>query len=155
MNWDAIGAIGEIIGAAAVVISLVYLGSQIRIQNGESRAAAVHQVIEGYRSSIAALHEPEMADVWIQAMSDYDSLTDSQRLRFVVYLTVALRSFEDAYFQWREARLDVEIWHGLLSPLVDVKSTPAFDRFWAIRRHHFRPEFADYIDALEAGKYSY
>lgn len=33
MNWDAIGAVGEIVGALAVVISLVYLASQIRIQN--------------------------------------------------------------------------------------------------------------------------
>ena len=61
MNWDAIGAIGEIVGASAVVISLVYLASQIRIQNRESRAASVHLVIDGNRASIAALHEPEMA----------------------------------------------------------------------------------------------
>lgn len=33
MDWNAIGAIGEIAGAAAVVISLVYLASQIRVSN--------------------------------------------------------------------------------------------------------------------------
>lgn len=154
MNWDAIGAIGEIIGALAVVISLAYLASQIRIQNRESRAASVHQVIEGYRSSIAALHDPEMADIWISGMEDFDSLAPSQRLRFVIYLTVALRSFEDAYFQWREGRLEDEIWRALLTPLVDVKSTTSFDRFWKLRRHHFRDDFADYVDHLEAGEYS-
>ena len=30
MNWDAIGAIGEIIGALAVFLTLVYLATQIR-----------------------------------------------------------------------------------------------------------------------------
>ena len=155
MNWDAIAAIGEIVGASAVVISLVYLASQIRSQNRESRAASVHQVIDGYRSSIAALLEPEMAELWVLAISDYGSLTESQRLRFVVYLTGALRSFEDAYFQWREGRLEAEIWHGLITPLIDLKSTSAFERFWEIRRHHFRPDFADYLDTLEDGKYSY
>ena len=30
MNWDAIGAIGEIVGAMPVFISLVYLVAQIR-----------------------------------------------------------------------------------------------------------------------------
>ena len=30
MNWDAIGAIGEIIGALAVVLTLGYFGIQIR-----------------------------------------------------------------------------------------------------------------------------
>ena len=30
MNWDAIGAIAELLGAIGVIASLVYLGSQIR-----------------------------------------------------------------------------------------------------------------------------
>ena len=37
MNWDAIGAVGEILGAMAVFLSLVYLASQIRAQNREYR----------------------------------------------------------------------------------------------------------------------
>lgn len=36
MNWDAIAAIGEILGATAVVTSLLYLASQTR----QSRIAA-------------------------------------------------------------------------------------------------------------------
>ena len=31
MNWDAIGAVGEIVGASAVVLSLAYLAVQIRL----------------------------------------------------------------------------------------------------------------------------
>ena len=38
MNWDAVGAIGEIVGAAAVVITLFYLGTQIRHANALARA---------------------------------------------------------------------------------------------------------------------
>ena len=30
MNWDAIGAVGEIIGAIAVVVTLFYLARQIK-----------------------------------------------------------------------------------------------------------------------------
>ena len=41
MNWEAISAIGEIVGALAVVITLVYLAIQVREQNRESRAAAI------------------------------------------------------------------------------------------------------------------
>jgi hypothetical protein len=155
MNWEAAGAIGEIVGAAAVVVSLVYLASQIRAQNRESRAASVHQVLHEYSTAISKLNEREMADVWVAAMDDFDSLSPSQRLRFVIYLMVAVRSFEDAYFQWREGRLEDDIWHPLLTSLIDVKSTEAFSRFWELRRHQFRPEFADYIDSLEEGKYAF
>ena len=47
MNWEAIGAIGEIVGAAAVVFSLGYLAVQIRNQNSESRASPMHDISVG------------------------------------------------------------------------------------------------------------
>ena len=155
MNWEAAGAIGEIIGAAAVVMSLVYLASQIRTQNREARAASVHQVMHEYASAISRLHEPGMADIWVRGIEDFDSLTPPQRIRFVIYLMGSIRSFEDAYFQWREGRLEDDVWRSLLAPLLDVKSTEAFARFWELRRHQIRPEFADYVDGLEDGKYSF
>ncbi len=34
MNWDAIGALGEILGASAVFASLIYLAIQIRARIG-------------------------------------------------------------------------------------------------------------------------
>jgi len=40
VNWDAIGAIGEIVGAAAVVISLIYLAGQMRMSNKLARSEA-------------------------------------------------------------------------------------------------------------------
>ena len=38
MNWDAIGAIGELLGAAVVFISLVYLATQIRHSSKSMRS---------------------------------------------------------------------------------------------------------------------
>ena len=38
MYWDAIGATGEIIVASGVVLSLVYLAVQLRVQNWIKRA---------------------------------------------------------------------------------------------------------------------
>lgn len=155
MNWEAIGAIGEIVGAFAVVLSLIYLAVQIRNQNIESKATAVHQVLESNKSSISQLLDPGLAEIWIAGMEDFNSLTDVQRLRFVIYLTVALRSFEDAFFQWRNGRLDDETWFTLVAVIQDVKSTAAFGQFMEMRRHHFRAEFANYMDELEPGDYSY
>ncbi len=52
MNWDALGAIGEIVGALAVVITLVYLASQVRYarnatidQNRLSRSSAIREIL--------------------------------------------------------------------------------------------------------------
>ena len=47
MNWEAIGAIGEVIGAAAVVITLVYLAIQIR-QSNQTNASGIRQSFYDY-----------------------------------------------------------------------------------------------------------
>jgi hypothetical protein len=38
INWEAVGAIGEIVGAVAVVLTLGYLAVQIRQNTNASRA---------------------------------------------------------------------------------------------------------------------
>jgi len=42
MNWEAIGAIGEILGAIAVVVSLIYLGRQIN-QSAKTTSIQIEQ----------------------------------------------------------------------------------------------------------------
>ena len=41
INWEMISAIGQMLGALGVIISLVYLAVQIRAQKKESQHAAV------------------------------------------------------------------------------------------------------------------
>lgn len=42
MNWDAISAVGKLVGAAGVILTLVYLAIQIR-QNTAAVKGATHQ----------------------------------------------------------------------------------------------------------------
>jgi hypothetical protein len=54
MNWEAIGAIGEILGALAVVITLVYLASQVRHAKDASADANRLERSKGVRDMIMA-----------------------------------------------------------------------------------------------------
>lgn len=62
MNWDALGAIGEIIGAFAVVITLIYVAAQMRQNNRQIeentkviRLAARESTQEAFRAFAAFL----------------------------------------------------------------------------------------------------
>ena len=44
MNWDAIGAIGEIVGAIAVVITLLYLAHQTRINTKAVKTSTFNEL---------------------------------------------------------------------------------------------------------------
>ena len=46
MNWDALGALAEMIGATAVLITLIYLAIQIRQTKELARSQTYHMAIE-------------------------------------------------------------------------------------------------------------
>ena len=79
MNWDAISAIGEIVGATAVVISLIYLATQIRSQNKQSRIAAKHHMARELREVTAAAATKEMAEIFVRANQSYEDITEAKR----------------------------------------------------------------------------
>jgi hypothetical protein len=51
MNWDAIGAAGEILGALAVVVSIGYLSIQIRSNTRATRASAGFDAMHSWADS--------------------------------------------------------------------------------------------------------
>ena len=82
MNWDAIGAVGEIVGASAVVLSLAYLAVQIRLQNRESRASTVTHLTEQWNSAtLAVAQNGELAKVWTAGLRG-EALPEDERARF-------------------------------------------------------------------------
>ncbi len=46
MNWEAIGAIGEIAGAIGVIVTLMYLAIQLRQNTNASQVAAIQSSME-------------------------------------------------------------------------------------------------------------
>ena len=54
MNWDAIGAIAELLGAVGVIASLIYLATQIR-QNTRSVRGATYQSLVVGQQALASL----------------------------------------------------------------------------------------------------
>lgn len=48
MNWDANSAIGEIVGAASVVVTLIYLANQIRLARVSAEATSTYGSLSAY-----------------------------------------------------------------------------------------------------------
>ncbi|MGI9324326.1 MAG: hypothetical protein ACR2PZ_03835 [Pseudomonadales bacterium] len=57
MNWDAIEAIGEVVGAVAVVLTLIYLSVQLRQNTRSSKLAALQGFFDATSDTKAAVHK--------------------------------------------------------------------------------------------------
>ena len=55
MNWDAIGAIGQLLGSVAVLVTLWYLAVQVRDARDEARRAIIQRRSDGVRENLMAI----------------------------------------------------------------------------------------------------
>ena len=155
MNWEAIGAIGEIVGAFAVVLSLVYLGTQIRTQNKESRLASMHQTVEAQRESMRILLEPQVTEDYLAALEDYEQASPTQRFRFTMAVMIIFKATQDAYLRHLENRLDGDLFHSFGVQLADLMANESAQIVWKSRRHQFDARYRDYVDDLPLGQRLY
>ena len=76
MNWDAIGAVGEIIGALAVLITLIYLARQVRYANKQAEIEALRHTWDALNEFCDVLSDPAKASIvrrGREALSELDA----------------------------------------------------------------------------------
>ena len=83
MNWEAIGAVAEFVGAIAVVITLIYLISQLRQNTKALRSssyASVHQQEDNFLAEMA--RDPILARLEVKATLGIENLDETERLQW-------------------------------------------------------------------------
>lgn len=143
-----LGNIGDFVGGIGVVVTLLYLATQIRQNTRATRAATFLDLTNAWQEYLFANAEPEIARLRLQAAKDPDSLSDVDYYRLYSIERVLFRRFENDFFQVRSGTFDPEAWQGYRqSLLVDVLASPGSRAMWEQQRPFFAPEFAAFIDA--------
>ena len=94
MNWDALGAIAEFIGAVAVVSTIAYLAVQIRDSRRNAQSEAVNTVMSGWNEAIQALGaNREIASIVQRALANYNELNQSEKFMFHVKMDAVIIAY--------------------------------------------------------------
>ena len=97
MNWEALGAIGEIVGAVAVVITIAYLAVQIRQNSRSLRAAAYQDAVRSANDwSSLLVRDPELYALFSRGIGDYSSMSEEELGRFSHLLYMGMRNYQVA-----------------------------------------------------------
>ena len=67
MNWDAVGAVGQVLGSIAVFITLGYLAVQVRHAGNEVRRSIRQSRAEAYRDLQAQFRDPRIHALQVKA----------------------------------------------------------------------------------------
>ena len=147
MNWDAIGAVGEVAGAAGVIITLVYLAMQIRQNTKAIRLNTIRSTNESFRSQYALVGgSNEVAEVYTTGLTEPEQLNLTERVQFYALLHNQVRGYEEAFYQHTEGALDPRIWEGLHGQMLSNSNLPGFKIYWQDRRDWYSSSFQNQVE---------
>jgi hypothetical protein len=139
----------EVIGASAVIISLILVVLELNESTKATRAAtssgASHAMMQWYYEIGV---NAEATDVFLKFTQDPDKLTQSQRVQGVFMLHGAMIIFQNSYYLAKDGMLDVSTHQTILEAIVPIKDAPGFLLYWGQRKAFFNPEFQNYIEEL-------
>jgi hypothetical protein len=149
MSLEQFSYLSQIIGAVAVVASLIFVGVQLR-QNTKAILAQTSQAhAMGYQQIIAGISDNgEFARIWRIGLSDFRSLDADQAARFLAFTSTLFRFYESSQVQMLRGSLDAEHWHTIEQQVADLATQPGVQAWWTLRRHWHSARFRDWIDAL-------
>lgn len=160
MNWEAIGAVGEVVGAIGVILTLVYLAYQIRQNTFQleqntvtARAAAQtasNVTLRENRQSIFATSE--MASIFETGNADPAKLNSTELLRYRLLMQNITEVMLEIYTQAFETRFAPETWGTQgKSLVVRVLSVPGGQWFWSLYQDNYPSNFRAQVDEILAG----
>lgn len=153
MNWDAISAISEVVGAVAVVISLLYVASQIRSQATSAKLGALHELARSQRDASNMFATAVASDIFVRANEGLDTLSEAESTQLVILVTNLFRAWENAFLEAKEGNLEDHIWQNWSRDYAQAIGAPSFREIWALRRDNYHPDFQSYVDCIEVEDY--
>ena len=139
---------GEIIGAIGVIVSLLYLASQVRSNSRQLRHASAQAVLDKLNGLIGQLAFTAGAgDVWTRGLSGLESLRDDEEIvRFSSMMLQAFWAYEEV-LHYRDAGLIEDwAWTHSRAPVENFMRTPGFQQWWTLRKEWFGPEFQVHVE---------
>ena len=143
--------IAEIISAFAIVVSLVFVGFQLKDNAKATRSATANATISTICAWYSTMGQNEQASaMFFNGMENPAAFSREQWFQFVFGLHALMLVFQNSYYLGVEGTLNYEIRDSLTAVIAAAKDQPGFVRYWAQRRAIFLPEFQAYVDSLAA-----
>ena len=109
MSWEGISTIAEVVGAIAVVVSLIYLGLQVNHGNKLSRANSFYGINNQFASVFSQLaSDAELVRICCAA-ADGEVLSKEEFARYTAYLCTYFAFLENAFVQIQSGLFSVEL----------------------------------------------
>lgn len=147
MDWNAVGAIGELGGAIGVIVTLIYLAGQLKQNTNALKSASYEhwnmQVAEW--SHFQAQHATELADA--KGVKSLEEATPEQWSYLAGEFQIVMSQGECAFLKHRAGALDDDVFESRIQALLAYfKLNPLMRRAWLESGvEGYTPDFAKFL----------
>ena len=159
MNWDAIASVEEIVGASAVVVTLLFLAFETRNNTKVQRASLSNEAL-GATAALQDLFltEPDLRSTISCAMRPNASATDfdEKDWELVIYFGRAMfMRLEGMYMLHKQGLIDEQLWKSRLAIAAGVIQIPVWQTYWQEEQKGaiYTPEFVDLVNTFPQKRY--
>jgi len=152
MDWDAIGAVAEMIGAVAVVVTLIYLAIQTRDNVKVLRARAVWDAQVSFVEVNEILGDGgTVSELIYRTLNDPDKLSAYEEYLTHRFMRGWFQRMEAQFALYRAGILEREVWQLRRGYAKAILQNPVMCRFWEMDKNNsmFTKAFIDSIDSNE------
>jgi hypothetical protein len=138
MDWEAIGAVGEVVGSITVVLSLLYLSSQVRQANRQSASDAGFSALsELNRTMDFVFSDPAGAGIIVKLKSN-EALSDEEQVKVEVFADRAINSWYYAEISFRNGIMEEAIYLDVVEDSKRFLSIyPGLRKYCAVILEHY------------------
>ena len=148
-NLSHMASIAEIIGAFAVVISLIYVGVQVNDSAIAVRSASANDANVALQNWYLHIGSDEQTSgLFYEGLTSKEPLPNKEEFQFLMMFHGAFLAMQNSYLLAEEGTIDIDLREALTSVLLGVKDTPGMRRYWQQRKSTLHSDFADYVDEL-------
>ncbi len=157
MNWDALGAIGEVVGAIAVVVTLIYVARQIHQATAQTQAAAQYSFIEAYgEMNTSITNSKKVASIFRRGIMG-EVLDPDEYYQFFALIGQFINTWSVLFDLHNDGLLPESQWTMVRKDIITMMNEPGGREFWEKHgRGAVHDRFRDAIDeVLDSGESSY
>jgi hypothetical protein len=142
MTWTILSAIGELVSALGVIISLIYLARQIRDSSQSTRASMRDSVLRQQHEWTCLISASENAPyVCAKGSNDFFSLTEVERAQYLFIMFGMTKMFENMYLHYCDGLIEHEVWIRNRAMLASYVSQPGGKFYVESRLAAYDPRF--------------
>ncbi len=147
VNWDAISALSEAFGVVAVVISLIFVGFQIRQNAQATRAASMNNIMDNWGDRLLRLSENEnIASVLWSGSQDANAVSGVDRWRLSLAFGGIFHGWHNSYYQWTIGAYESKAWSAQAQYMRNMLTLPGARAMWDERKVMLPEDFQTYIE---------